>query len=77
MVTKAPMVNEGLMDDDAENLAEPVLQLLVEQHDTTVPAAVEPVEEAVHVVPDAAHVYTLAVAVPDNQVETVLKKLEL
>ena len=44
MATKAPMVNEGLMDCDAENEAEPVLQLLVVQHDVTVPVAVVPVE---------------------------------
>jgi hypothetical protein len=78
MVTKVPMVNEGLMDvdADAENEAEPVLQLFVVQHDVTAPAAVVPVEVAVHVVPDGTHEYAL-VADPDNQVETVLNKLEL
>ena len=76
MVTEAPIVNEGLMDDDAENLAEPVLQLFVVQHDTTVPEVVEPVEEAVHVVPDATHEYVLT-AVPDAHIEDVLNKLEL
>ncbi len=72
IVTKAPIVNEGLMDDDPENEAEPVLQLFDEQHDVTRPAVVEPVEEAVHVVPDGTHVYTLD-AVPAAHVETVLK----
>ena len=65
MATKAPMANEGLMDDDAEKEAEPVLQLLAdEQHDTTVPDVVVPVMVALHVVPDATHEYVLVVAVP-------------
>ncbi len=64
IATKAPMVNEGLMDWDDENEAVPVLQLLAdEQHDTTVPAVVEPVMVALHVVPDATHEYVV-VAVP-------------
>jgi hypothetical protein len=75
-VAKAPIVNEGLMDDDAENEAEPVLQLFDEQHDTAVPDAVDPVVEAVHVVPDATHEYVLT-AVPDAHIEDVLNKLEL
>ncbi len=64
------------MDGDAEIDAEPVLQLLVVQQDTAVPAVVEPVEEAEHVVPDAIHAYVL-VAVPANQTEEVLNKLEI
>ena len=64
------------MDDDAENEAEPVLQLFAVQHDTTVPAVVEPVLEAVHVVPDGTHEYAL-VAVPAAQTEEVLKILKL
>jgi hypothetical protein len=85
MATMAPIENEGLMAVDAEaltvvaatvvvtdgNEAEPVLQLLGDvQHDTTVPAVVEPALEAGHVVPDATHEYVL-VAVPDNQTEEV------
>ena len=72
MVTKAPMVNEGLMDDDAENEAEPVLQLLVMQHDTTVPDIGVPVLVALHAEPDATHEYVL-VAVPFVHAEEVLK----
>jgi hypothetical protein len=45
--------------------AEPVLQLFVVQHDSNVPAVVEPVLVAVHVVPDGIHVYTF-VAVPST-----------
>ncbi len=70
-VTKAPIENKGLIDCDAENEAEPVLQLFADvQHDTTVPDVVEPVLEAVHVVPDATHEYVL-VAVPADQAEEV------
>ncbi len=76
MVIKAPMVNEGLMTDDAENGFVPVLQLFVVQHDTTVPDIVEPVEEAVHVEPDGTHEYVLT-AMPDVHNEEVLNKLEL
>jgi hypothetical protein len=65
------MVNDGLMDDDAEIATEPVLQLFAdEQHDVAVPAVDEPVLVAVHVVPDGTHEYVL-VAVPDNQTEEV------
>ena len=64
------------MDDDAENEAEPVLQLFVLQHDVTFPDADEPNLVAVHVVPDATHEYALD-AVPAVQNETVLNKLEL
>ena len=64
------------MDDDAENEAEPVLQLFADvQHDTTVPAVVEPVLEAVHVVPDATHEYVL-IAVPNAQIEEIFNKLK-
>jgi hypothetical protein len=64
------MVNEGLIDGEAdvENLAEPVLQLFDVQHDSTIPAVVEPVEEAVHVVPDGTHEYVLT-AMPAVQAE--------
>ena len=41
------------MDDDAENEAEPVLQLFDVQHDVTDPNVVEPVWAEAHVVPDA------------------------
>ena len=58
------MVNEGLMDWDDENEAEPVLQLFILQHDTTVPDVVEPVMVALHVELDATHEYVLVVAVP-------------
>ncbi len=44
------------------------------QHDTTIPNVVEPVEEAVHVVPDAAHVYPLVV-VPAAKAEKILNRL--
>ena len=60
----------------ARNDTEPVLQLLVEQHNVAVPAVDEPVLEAVHVVPDGTHVYVL-VAVPADQAEEVFYKLEL
>ena len=60
----------GLIEVAAENEAEPVLQLFVVQHDTTVPADVEPVLIAVHVLPDATHVYAF-VAIPINQTEEV------
>jgi hypothetical protein len=39
-VTKAPMANAGLIDDDdddAENATAPVLQLFAVQHDAAVP----------------------------------------
>ncbi len=64
------MVNEGLMDWDDDVEAEPVLQLLVVQHDTAAPDVDEPVLVAVHVEPDATHEYVL-VAVPDSQTEEV------
>jgi hypothetical protein len=85
MVPMALIVNEGLMDDDTEVLTvvvvvvkrdEPVLQLLVLQHDTTVPDAVVPEKEAVHVMLDETHEYVF-VTVPDAQIEEVLNKLEL
>jgi hypothetical protein len=44
--------------------------LFVVQHDTAVPAVVEPVEEAVHVEVDAIHEYAL-VAAPADQTEEV------
>jgi hypothetical protein len=68
------MVNVGLMDDDAEIAADPVLQLFAEQHDVALPAVVEPKLEAVHVVPDGTHEYEL-VAVPNVQTEEVLNKI--
>jgi hypothetical protein len=71
------MVNEGLMDWDAENEAEPVLQLFDEQHDVTFPDNVEPNLVAVHVALDATHEYELEDAMPDAHIETVLNKLEL
>ena len=85
MVTMATMVNEGLMEDDtavaatgevavvvvAINGEEPVLQLLFVQHDTTVPDAVVPEIEDVHVVPDGTHEYVFF-AVPDAHTEEVL-----
>jgi hypothetical protein len=71
IVTKAPIVNEGLMYDDAENATAPVLQLFADvQHDVAVPDADEPALEAVHVVPDGTHEYVL-VAQPANQTEEV------
>ncbi len=62
------------MNDDAENEFVSVLQLFVEQHDVTVPNVVEPVEEAVNVMPDATHEYEL-VAVPASQAEEILNRL--
>ena len=74
-MTKAPMVNEGLMDDDAEIAAEPVLQLFDEQHDTACPNVDEPNLPAAHVVPDATHAYVF-VAVPNFHNEEVLNALK-
>ena len=64
----------GLIKVAAENKAEPVLQLFLVQHDTTVPADVEPVLLAVHVLPDATHVYAF-VAVPLTYPEEVFNYL--
>ncbi len=44
------------------------------QHDTTLPNVIGPEEEAVHVLPDATHVYPL-VAVPAAQAEEILNRL--
>jgi hypothetical protein len=71
MVTNAPIVNEGLMDDDAEISTEPVLQLFDEQHDVACPNVdTQPNLAAVHVVPDGTHEYVF-VAVPNFHNEEV------
>ena len=63
-------------DEDGEKLAEPLLQLIVEQHFITIPSASEPICATPHklLLLNGTQLYKLE-SLPDSQCVIVFKKI--